>query len=799
MVLEKGEINRSLGADIFALLVETVSDIVTLIGPEGDVLYQSPSIAKVLGYRQEDRIGRNVFQDLMVHPDDLEAKRSFLTDAFSDVQARGRFRLRHVDGSWRDMEAIGIHVPALGGAVATYRDVTDQHRREVRQNLLAEAGKRLSGSLYTEATLASLARLAVPDVADWCIVDLVRDDGTMHHVVTANLDPAKERWAEETARQYLEERAQAAAQLLESGEARLITDIPDEALRAAATTPEELEMLQTLDFRSVINVPLIARGRPLGVMTFVTGSGRILDQSDLAFAQELATRAALAIDNTRLYQAAETARLKLQDLFMQAPAFICVTRGPDHAFELVNPLMRQILGYRELVGHPAREVLPEIEEQGIHTITDHVYRTGVPFVGSEMPLQLDRGGDGKLEQGYFNFVIQPTHDLEGKVDGVMVHGVEVTDQVLYQQRVESLAAERSAILSQMAEGVVIVDRFGTVTFMNDAAERMYGTRIVGYDIRQLPENMLIHDVAGKAVNPGDTPLVRALDHSETTIDAEIRIRRPDGCEALLQRAAVPVTAEDGSPLGAVMTVRDVTSERTLEMQKDEFLSAIAHDLRTPLTAIKGHSQLLLRRMEGKGTEDWSELAYESVARIDATASRMAALVNELLDITRFDMRGPPELTRAPTDLVQLVREAIADQGRIGRRKDIDVIPGVESLEGMWDAPRLARAISNLVANALRYSSVGQPVTIAISQATSAERDKAIVTVRDRGIGIPASDLPHIYERFYRGANASANVSGTGLGLTSARQIVEQHSGTLTIESVEGEGTTATLRLPVKPD
>jgi PAS domain S-box-containing protein len=782
--------------DIFALMVETVSDIVTLLSREGDVLYQSPSISRVLGYRQEDRVGRNIFADVMVHPEDVERKKSFLADTFTMPQAKAEFRLRHVDGSWRDMEAVGVHVPALGGAVATYRDITQQRRREVRQNLLAEAGKRLSGSMYTEATLVRLARLAVPDIADWCIVDLIQDDGTMRHVITVNLDPAKERWAQETAREFLQERAEAAAPLLESGEARLVPEISPQALQAAARTPEELELLRNMDFHSVINVPLIARGRPVGVMTFVTGSARTLDQEDLAFARELGTRAALSIDNTRLYQLAETARLHLQDLFMEAPAFICVTRGPDHVFELVNPLMRQILGHRDLVGETAKAALPDLEQQGLLAITDRVFRTGETFVGREMPVQIDRDGDGAKEHGYFNFVIQPTRDVEGCVDGVMVHGVEVTDQVSNRQRVESLAAERSAILTQMAEGVVIVDRNGMVTFMNDAAERMYGTRIIGFNIRELPQAMLIRDLAGRTIDPKDTPLVRALDRGETVIDAEVRIKRSDGREVVLQRAAAPVMGEDSSALGAVMTVRDVTSERTLEMQKDEFLSAIAHDLKTPLTAIKGHSQVLLRRMERADENAGGDSSFESVARIDATASRMTALVNELLDITRADMQRPLKLVRTKTDLVQLVRDVIVDQGHAARRRDIRITARPDVITGMWDAPRLRRAVSNLVTNALRYGAEDRPVTIRLSQYSGDGGEEAVVEVQDHGMGIPAADLPHIFDRFFRGSNVSTSTSGTGLGLTSARQIVEQHGGSLTVESTEGKGTRASIRLPI---
>ncbi|MBA2502021.1 MAG: response regulator, partial [Pyrinomonadaceae bacterium] len=126
-------------------------------------------------------------------------------------------------------------------------------------------------------------------------------------------------------------------------------------------------------------------------------------------------------------------------LFMQAPAAICTLRAPRHIFEIANPLYVQLVGRRDasdLIGKSIREAMPELEGQGIFKLLDKVYRTGEPFIGNEVSVKLDRRGDGTLDEGFFNFVYQPSRDARGEIDGILVHAVEVTEQVRARQRVE---------------------------------------------------------------------------------------------------------------------------------------------------------------------------------------------------------------------------------------------------------------------------------------------------------------------------------------------------------------------------
>jgi len=161
---------------------------------------------------------------------------------------------------------------------------------------------------------------------------------------------------------------------------------------------------------------------------------------------------------------------------------------------------------------------------------------------------------------------------------------------------------------------------------------------------------------------------------------------------------------------------------------------------------------------------------------------------------QLQMGQPLALRPHPADLVGLVRRVIDHQRAIAERP-IRVEADGSAVVCDVDAERIERVIGNLVSNAIKYSPKGEGVVVRLTRDWGADRAWAILTVEDRGVGIPAEDLPHVFERFYRADNVGA-VQGTGIGLASVREIVEQHGGTVVATSTQGHGTTITVRLPV---
>lgn len=221
--------------------------------------------------------------------------------------------------------------------------------------------------------------------------------------------------------------------------------------------------------------------------------------------------------------------------------------------------------------------------------------------------------------------------------------------------------------------------------------------------------------------------------------------------------------------------------------KDEFLVAAAHDLKTPLTALVAQAQLLERRARRNPS---APADPEGIARIVRETQRLKRLVLELLDVTRIQ-QGRLVTRRDPVDLAALLREACERQATTLHRCVLD---GPATLIGSVDEQRMAQLIDNLLENAVKYSPDGGAIRVVLWR----DADTAHFTVTDQGVGIPAGDLPHLFDRFHRGSNVAENPApGLGLGLYICRGIVEQHGGTLSATSAgTGQGSTFHVTLPL---
>jgi signal transduction histidine kinase len=235
--------------------------------------------------------------------------------------------------------------------------------------------------------------------------------------------------------------------------------------------------------------------------------------------------------------------------------------------------------------------------------------------------------------------------------------------------------------------------------------------------------------------------------------------------------------------------------RAAVQMRDQVMASAFHDLKTPLAATRLMAHLIHRDAK-QGSLDPKQ-TQERVELIEANVAKMSSIIAELMDLARLQAGRSIQLQLAETDLVALARKVAheADPTAAGRR--IRVETDVPRLAGDWDGPRLERVLTNLVGNALRYSPHGGEIVVRVAQERRGGRDFAIVSVSDEGIGIPREDLPHVFDWFHRAANA-AGIPGSGVGLASAKVIVEKHGGTIDVRSQVGRGTTVTVQLPARP-
>ena len=496
-----------------------------------------------------------------VHADDRpEAERALAAalDPAGDGVFALELRLVWPDGAERWIAASGQARFEGDGAdrraisfVGVALDVTERRLGEERLRFLANVGAVLTGSLGYEATLRRVAHIAIPLLADYAFVDLVQPDGTLERVAWAHADPVwQARFDGEMPGfspppSHLDHPV---PRVLATGEASLIADIDDAWMQAVAFTPEHLAFMREIRLRSVVTVPLVARGRAVGVLIccFTDDSGRRHDAADLALAGTLGERAALAVDNARLYREAQ--------------------------------------------------------------------------------------------------------------------------------------------------------------------------------------------------------------------------------EELVER-------------------------RRLESERRDFVETVAHDLKNPLAAAKGQGQLLRRRLR-RGMPD-PEALDGALAGIEDAIDRTVALIDELLDAARMQTGRGLDLRLAPCDLVALASRKVEEHQRTTERHVIRVEPAVSALVCACDEPRLERVLDNLLGNATKYSARGGTIVVRIAREEEGGGPCAVLAVADEGVGIPAADLPHVFGRFRRGGNVPAEIGGSGLGLAAAKAIVEMHGGTIEAESVEGAGSTFTVRLPIE--
>jgi len=225
---------------------------------------------------------------------------------------------------------------------------------------------------------------------------------------------------------------------------------------------------------------------------------------------------------------------------------------------------------------------------------------------------------------------------------------------------------------------------------------------------------------------------------------------------------------------------------------DPLRDLLIHDIRTPLATISGCAQLLLRRA-AQGEPELAALV-DGLQRIEEAAGRVGKLLGELTDLHAQSGTPARFLHPQPMDLVHLAQRVAADrQHACLSRCHIVVLPGVPELVGRWDPARLESAIANLIDNALKYNRDDRPVVVTVQQAAA----WAVVNVADGGVGIPAAELPRIFEHGYRASNVVGQFHGTGLGLAGVHHVVTEHGGTIVVESQIGIGTTATVRLPLE--
>ena len=333
--------------------------------------------------------------------------------------------------------------------------------------------------------------------------------------------------------------------------------------------------------------------------------------------------------------------------------------------------------------------------------------------------------------------------------------------------------QKETILKHMTDGVITFNMEGKVTYINPAAKQLLGVK---------NNDTTFKDIFGKF---SDINMEKII-YLDSWTSSEKKIENEQGTMSLF---FIPFRDDLDMPAGVMVVIQDITEHVKLDNMRKEFVADVSHELKTPITSIKGYSETLLDGDCDKETEK------HFLHVIDDNADRMERLVQDLLTLSKYDNN---RATNKPTEfdlgeLAKLCKEKFDIEIK-RKNQDVNCFVTADVPNVYADRDGIERVILNILSNSIKYTPEGGKIDIYVGYV----HNDAYVKIKDTGIGIPKNDLDRIFERFYRVDKArSRQLGGTGLGLSIAKEIIEKNNGSINIKSKVNEGTEVVIQIPVK--
>lgn len=469
-------------------------------------------------------------------------------------------------------------------------------------------------------------------------------------------------------------------------------------------------------------------------------------------------------------------RESLQYLYEQAPCGYIFTL-PDGTIARVNQTFLEWTGYerRELVSNTR---FPDLLTRPSRMFYENQYAPLLRMQGFVKGVTLDLLRKDQSSLPVLLNSVQRT-DAAGRPLLVASTIFDATDRRRYERELlleRRKAEELAAIVAFSSDAILSASPKGVVQSVNSGGERLFGSpaaRIIGVKLREL--------LAAEGGTAEWDRIEQELREGRPVL-AELAAVRPNGGRVEVSAALTPLVGLLGEVGRISAVVRDISERREAERLQQEFLAMVSHEIRHPLTAIKGYAQL----MQSRGT--YSERAVDTIVE---QARRMERLIDDLMVASQLEAQRL-DLRLVPTELVEEVRTAVQQMPFEAHPVRLDA-PS-EPVPVLADPQRLGQVFANLLSNAAKYSPAGSEIAVRIT----VEGARARVAVTDRGVGIPAEALPHLFTRFYRVEDTAGQATGLGLGLYLSRRLAEAHGGGIDVESEPGAGSTFTVALPLSP-
>ncbi|MEO6893966.1 MAG: PAS domain-containing protein [Ginsengibacter sp.] len=477
----------------------------------------------------------------------------------------------------------------------------------------------------------------------------------------------------------------------------------------------------------------------------------------------------------------ERSERRLRRLILNAPIAIGILSGPDYVVEIMNERALSLMGKtrEQMLNKPVLNSITELDPESTKSLLDSVYYSGKPFIASEFPVKLNRFG--KMERVFINFEYHPLFNSQEKIYGVMVVGIDVTDQVIARKKIEESKARFKLLADSMPQFVWSADSKGVINYFNMAV----------YDYSGLTTQQVQNGMWLEIVHPDERSQTIKLWKKAVSLGKDFtiehRFRRYDGQYRWQLSRAVSLCDETGKIQQWIGTSTDIQNMKLQEQHKDFFISMASHELKTPITSMKGYVQIL----QSMYHENEDEFLKKSLDRIHIQIEKLISIIGDLLDVSKI-RSGSLTFNKQDFKIENLIQEIIEELGVIYPLHKINFTPE-KDLTVHADRDRVGQVLINLITNAIKYSPKNGDINI-----TSRVSQKSImISVKDEGIGIEKNFQRKIFERFYRVEGKSEKTfPGFGIGLFIASEIIRRHRGSIGVESEPGKGSRFYFSLPL---
>ena len=465
-------------------------------------------------------------------------------------------------------------------------------------------------------------------------------------------------------------------------------------------------------------------------------------------------------------------------LIQEAPVAIGVLTGRKLLIESANEMILRIWGKsKNILGFPLAVALPELQGQPFLGLLDDVYTSGEAFYGSETLAKLEQ--DGELQDVYLNFVYQPIADETGATKDILVVAIDVTEQVKARELVKESEQKLQLLADNMSQLAWMADETGYIFWYNQRWFDYTGTTLE--EMEGTGRNKVLHpDEIARVVEKYEHDFKKGIVWEDT-----FQLRAKDGTYRWFLSRAIPFKDESGKVTRWFGTNTDITQERALAQQKDDFISIASHELKTPITSLKASLQLMDRMKDKPSAVMLPKLIDQS----NRSMQKLAGLVEELLNSSRLT-EGQLHLSKTTFKVSELL-EGCCHHVRIAGKHNL-VFGGDRDLEIYADEHRIDQVVVNFVNNAVKYA----PDSIDICLNVEKDGNMAKISVKDTGPGIEPDKIPHLFSRYYRADYSGSQYSGLGLGLYISAEIVKRHGGQIGVDSELGKGSTFWFIVPI---